>query len=104
MKQSVYIIFNVLCQLIICWLLVLLNAYYNDLIIPQRLARSHGVVGLKVLIAVVEGILLVLAVYLNNRTALTDAGDKQSRVSIANKTCIVQLIITVCFIVAVILN
>jgi hypothetical protein len=104
MKRPVYIIFNVICQLIICWLLVLLNAYYNDLIIPERLARSHGVVGLKILVALVEGVLLVLAVYLNNRTALRDSRDKKSQVSMANKTFKVQLIITICFIITVILN
>ncbi|MCS3732867.1 hypothetical protein [Mucilaginibacter dorajii] len=104
MKRLVYIIFNVICQFIICWLLVLLNAYYNDLVIPQRLARSAEGSGIKMLIAVIEGVSLVLAVYLNNRMTLSDDGDKKSRVSMANKTCKVQLIITVCFIVAVILN
>jgi hypothetical protein len=104
MKQPVYIIFDVFCQLSICWLLVLLNAYYNDLIIPERLARSSWAVGLKILIAVVEGILLVLAVYLNNRMVPTNTADKKRPVSMANKTCAVQLIITVCFIVAVILS
>ena len=104
MKRPVYTIFNVIYQIIICWALIILNAYYNDLIIPESLLHSSGKIGMKILIALVEGAILISIAYAINRAVLSDTDDGKSQKSIANKTGKVQLIITVCFIVAVILS
>jgi len=104
MKRPFYTIINIIYQVIICWLLVILNAFYNDLIIPERLAHSSARLGLKILIAVTEGVILIAAAYAGNRMSLNDKDDKATQKNIANRTGIVQLIITVCFMVVVILN
>lgn len=104
MKRPVYITFNVIYQVIMCWILIILNAYYNDLIIPESLLHSSGKVGMKILIALAEVGILIAIVYASNRGVLSDTDDSKSQKSVANKTGKVQLIITVCFIVAVILS
>jgi hypothetical protein len=104
MKRPLYIIFNIFYQIIICWLLVILNAFYNDLLIPERLLHSSGKVGMKILIVLVEGTILILIAYAINRAVLSDTDDSKNSKSVANQTGIVQLIIAVCFIIAVILN
>lgn len=85
-------------------MLVILNAYYNDLIIPESLVHSSERVWLKILIVLAEGVVLISMAYASNRVALSDTDDKVTQKSIANRTGKVQLIITVCFIIAVILN
>ncbi|HEX8020233.1 hypothetical protein [Mucilaginibacter sp.] len=104
MKRPVYTIFNVIYQIIICWLLVFLNAYYNDLIIPESLARSSGRIGMKILIALAESLLFILITYVINRAVLSDLEDKESQKSVANKTGKVQITITVFFIVSTTLS
>jgi hypothetical protein len=104
MKRPFYIIINVIYQVIICWVLVVLNAYYNDLIIPESLAHSSGKVRLKVLIALAEGAILISAAYVGNRVSLSDTADGVTPKSIANSTCKMQLIVTTCFMIAVILS
>ena len=104
MKRPVYTIFNVIYQIIICWVLVILNAFYNDLVIPESLLHSSEKVGVKILIALAEVAILILIVYAINRGVLSDTEDSKSQKSVANKTGRVQLVITVCFIVAVILS
>jgi amino acid transporter len=104
MKRPFYTIINVIYQLIICWLLVILNAFYNDLLIPESLAHSSARLGLKMLIAFTEGIVLIAAAYAGNRVSLSDKDDKVTQKKIANRTGIVQLIITVCFMIVVILS
>jgi len=84
--------------------MVILNAFYNDLIIPESLAHSSGGVRLKILIALIEGVILILATYAGNRVSLNDKDDKIISKSIAKRTGIVQLIFTECFIIAVILS
>ncbi len=101
MKRPVYTIFNVIYQIIICWVLIILNAYYNDLIIPESWLHSSGKIGMKILIALVEGVILLSIVYAINRAVLSDSDDSKTQRSVANKTSKVELIITVCFIVAV---
>jgi hypothetical protein len=104
MKRLTYTIVNVIYQIIICWLLVILNAFYNDLLIPESLAHSSARLGLKILIAVAEGVILIAAAYAGNRVSLSDKDDKVTQKNIANRTGLVQLIITVCFMLVVILN
>jgi hypothetical protein len=104
MKRPIYTIFNVIYQVIICWVLVILNAFYNDLIIPESLVHSSERVWLKIFIALTEGVILILAAYASNRVALSNTDDKVTEKSIANRTSKVQLIITVCFTIAVILS
>jgi amino acid transporter len=84
--------------------LVILNAYYNDLIIPESLAHSSGRTWLKVLIALAEGFILISAAYAGNRVSLSYTGDNVTAKSVANKTGIVQLIVTACFMIMVILS
>ena len=104
MKRPVYITFNVIYQVIVCWILIILNEYYNDLIIPESLLHSSGKVGMKILIALAEVGILISIIYASNLGVLSDTGDNKSQKSVASKTGKVQLIITVCFIVAVILS
>jgi hypothetical protein len=56
---------------------------------------------MKILIALVEGVILLSIVYAINRAVLSDSDDSKTQRSVANKTSKVELIITVCFIVAV---
>jgi hypothetical protein len=84
--------------------LVILNAFYNDLLIPENLVHSSGKVWLKILIAVTEGVILISAAYACNRASLNDNDDGVTRTITANRTGVAQLIITACFIVLVILN
>jgi hypothetical protein len=56
---------------------------------------------MKILIALVEGAMLILIVYAINRAVLVDTDDKKNQKSVANKAGKVQLIITVCFVIAV---
>jgi hypothetical protein len=104
MKRSLYTIINVIYQVIICWLLVIFNAFYNDLLIPESLAHSSARLGMKILIALTEGVILIAAAYAGNRVSLSDKDDKVTQKNITNRTGIVQLIITVCFMTAVILS
>ena len=101
MKRPIYTIANIIYQVIICWVLIILNAYYNELLIPESLLHSSGKIGMKILIAVAEGIILISIVYVINRAVLSDADDKQSQKTTANRTAIVQLAVTVIFIIAV---
>ena len=84
--------------------MIILNAYYNKLLIPERLVHSSAKVGLKILIALLEGAILVSIAYAVNRGVLSDTGDKVNGKAIANRSGKIQLIITVCFIIAVILS
>lgn len=59
---------------------------------------------MKILIALGEGAILILIVYVINRVVLNDSSDSKNEKSVEFKTGLVQLIITVCFIVAVILS
>ncbi|MCR8557986.1 hypothetical protein KXD93_10050 [Mucilaginibacter sp. BJC16-A38] len=104
MKRPLYTLFIVIYQLIICWVLIILNAYYNDLLIPAGLLHAPARVGMKILIALAEGAILILIAYAIDRASLSDAEDDDSRRRVASKTCKVQLIITACFILAVILR
>ena len=104
MRRPLYTIMNVIYQVIICWVLVILNAFYNDLLIPASLAHSPGRVWLKILIAVAEGVILVATAYAGNRFTLSDKDNKVNPKSDKNRTGIVQLIITVYFIILVILS
>jgi len=104
MKRPLYTITNVIYQVIIGWVLVILNAFYNDLIIPESLVHSSERIWLRILIALTEGVILILAAYASNRVALSDTADKVTKKSIVNRTGIVQLIITGCFIIAVTLS
>jgi hypothetical protein len=100
MRRPLYIIFNVIYQVIICWLLIILNAFYNELLIPERLVHSSAKVGLKILIALAEGAILLLMVYGINRGVLNDINGKGSEKSIANRTVIVQSIITAVLVIS----
>jgi len=104
MKRPLYTIINVIYEIVICWVLVILNAYYNDLIIPESLPHPSGRVWLKILIALTEGVILISAAYVGNRVSLNNTDDEVTPKSIANRTGKVQLIITACFIIAVILS
>lgn len=74
------------------------------MILPSSLLHSSGKVGMKILIALAEGVVLILIVYAINRAVLSDTDDSKSQKGVANKTGKLQLIITVCFIIAVILS
>jgi len=98
MKQLLYIIFNIICQVIVCWVLIILNAFYNELLIPERLVHSPAKVGLRILIALAEGAIMLLMVYGINQDVLSDKGNAKS---VANKTTIIQSAITAVFVIAV---
>jgi hypothetical protein len=104
MTRPIYTVINVVYQIIICWVLVILNAFYNDLIIPKSLTNSSGRIEFKILIGLTEGVILLSVIYASNRASLSDTDDKETQKSIAKRTGTAQLIITVCFIITVILN
>jgi hypothetical protein len=101
MRRPLYTIFNVIYQVIICWVFIILNAFYNELLIPERLVHSSAKVGLKILIALAEGAILLLLVYGINRGVLSDTDGKGSAKSVANRTAIIQAVITAVFVIAV---
>ncbi|MET3979603.1 hypothetical protein ABIB62_002189 [Mucilaginibacter sp. UYP25] len=104
MKKPVYIIINIICQVVICWMLVILNAFYNDLAIPISLAHSSGAVWLKIFIAIIQGLILVSIIYASNRLSLSNTDYKPTQKSIDNRTFKIQFIVTSCFIIGVILS
>ncbi|WP_208094561.1 hypothetical protein [Mucilaginibacter agri] len=104
MRHPFYTILNVIYQAIICWILIILNAYYNELIIPENLMHSPEKAWLKILIALTEGVTMLMIVYVSNRVALSDTADDLRSKRIVNRTGKIQLIITACFMIAVILN
>lgn len=100
MRRPLYIILNVIYQVIICWVLIILNAFYNELLIPERLVHSSAKIGLRILIALAEGAILLLMVYGINRGVLSDTDGKGSAKSIANRTAIIQAVITAVLIIS----
>lgn len=101
MKYPIYTIFNVIYQLIVCWLLVFWNTYYNDLLIPKSYSEK---IGLKIIVAIAEGVLLLLIVYIINRAVLSDTEDEYAQKRVAAKTIKIQLAATTLFVLAIILG
>lgn len=103
MKRPLYIIFNIIYQIIICWLLIILNAYYNEFLLEKLTGISDNLL-MKILISIFECIILLAIVNIINRAVLSDTADKANRAMIANRTSVVQLIISGCLIIGMVLN
>ena len=103
MKRPLYIIFNIIYQIIICWLLIILNAYYNEFLF-EKLTGLSGNILMKILISIFESVILLTIANIINRAVLSDTADTARRVKIANRTSVVQLIISGCLIIAMVLN
>ena len=102
MKRPIYTIFNIIYQIIICWVLMILNAYYNELIIPESIMHSSGKIAFKILVALLEGAILLSIVYAINRGVLSDTDARSKQKAVANKMAKMQLIVTACFIIVII--
>ena len=97
-----YIIYNVIYQIFSFWLLLLLGAYYNGVLIPPSLKSITEFI--LSIILIVEAALLILFIYAINQLILSDTEEKSIRISIANRTAKINIIASLCFLVLLILG
>src|SRR6185437_4733446 len=101
MNRLLYVTINIIYQVIICWVLFILNIY-NDLLFPGNFIHSPIRPGVKLLVMIVEGVVLILLILAINRAMLGGTKDKFGQTAIANKTVIISLIFMLCFAIVVI--
>jgi len=105
MKYAFYIVYNVLYQIFSFWLLLLVGTYYNEVIIsaclfwenPKESADFSRYEPIKALALIIEAAILILLIYGVNQSILSDTEVKARRVSIANRTAIVNIVVTLIF-------
>jgi hypothetical protein len=81
--------------------LVIANAYFNDLIVPDSLMWKSNNPVIKTVELLIEAALFILCIYAINRETLGDTADKNNRNAIINRTVKIHIIITMIFIIAV---
>jgi hypothetical protein len=112
MKYTFYIFYNVLYQLFLFWLLLLVGTYYNGVIIssilfwksPKESADLSQSELVKALFLLLEAAILLLLIYIANQLILSDSEIKARRISIANRTALVNTILTVIFLALMIFS
>jgi hypothetical protein len=82
------------------WCLIMANAYFNDLIIPDNLIWKNNNPVIKTLELMIKAALLILPIYAINQEALSDTEGKSNRNAIANGTVKIHIIVTLIFIIA----
>jgi hypothetical protein len=105
MKYTFYIIYNVLYQIFSFWLLLLLGTYYNEVLVSGCLFWKSkkeredlaAFVPVKIFTLIVEAIILVSIIYVINQLILSDTEEKSRRISIANRTAIIDLVASFIF-------
>lgn len=108
-KYTVYIIYNVIYQLVSFYFFVYANTYLNEALVPQSLmwknnkqrtdlAGVGGEAAIKTATLIVEAAALILLIYLVNKLVLSDRKEKDRRNIIANRTAKINMILSLCFI------
>jgi len=109
MKNTFYIVFNLIYQLGSFFLFLYANTYLNEALVPKRLMWKDnkprtdsvglgGVVTIKTLALIVEAAVLILLIYFVNKLILSDTEEKDRRNVIANWTAKINIILSLCFI------
>lgn len=105
MKLASYIIYNFLYQIFSFWLLLLVGTYYNESLISACLfwkadkesAYFAQYEPIKAFALITEAAILITLIYIVNRSILSDTEIKSRRVSIANRTAIINVIVSLFF-------
>jgi hypothetical protein len=105
MKYAFYVIYNVIYQIFSFWLLLLVGTYYNEVVIsaclfwesPKESADLSRSEPIKALALIIEAAILLLMIYGVNQSILSDTEIKARRVSIANRTAIINIVVTLIF-------
>jgi len=108
-KNTFYIIFNLIYQLGSFFFFLYTNTYLNEALVPKRLmwkdnkARTDsvglgGVVTIKTVALFVEAAVLIILIYFVNKLILSDTEGVDRRNAIANRTAKINIILSLCFI------
>ncbi|MFC0514010.1 hypothetical protein ACFFGT_07370 [Mucilaginibacter angelicae] len=112
-KRPVYLIFNIIYQLITCYCLLFANAFLNDFFVPQRLIHTRNGTALvkasssvyaiiRTLALLGEAAIIILLIYVVNQLILSDTEDKATRLLVAGKTAKVNIGVTLCLLLVLI--
>lgn len=82
------------------WFLIMANAYFNDLIIPDNLLWKGNNPVIKTLELLFEAAVFMLPLYAINQEVLSGIEDRNNRNAIANRTVKIHVIVTLILIIA----
>jgi len=105
MKYAFYIAYNLLYQIFSFWLLLLIGTYYNEVIIsaclfwesPNKSAELAHYEAIKGFALIIEAAILIMLIYIANWSILSDTETKTHSISIANRTAIINIVVTLIF-------
>lgn len=106
MKYAAYIIYNLLYQIFLFWLLLLVGTYYNEVLIsdclfwksqPER-TNLAGFAPTKIFTLLIEAAILIFIIYIFNQLILSDTEEKRDRIRIVNRTAKINLVASLIFI------
>lgn len=94
LRYFLYILYNAVALVIICFVLFYMNTFVNDILIPAFLKKNFGTeMIVRFLIAILEGVLLILLVHqLNKQYFLPDKS-----LNIVTWTLTSEIVITIIF-------
>ena len=115
MKRVIYITYNVVYQLFCFGLLLFLGIYYNSRLIPDDLIWKNNkprtdltglteAAAIQGVLLIVEAAVLILIIYVINKLIIADTESKQRSNDIANRTAKINIIVTLCFIILVLVG
>jgi hypothetical protein len=105
----VYIVYNLVYQLLSFFFFLYANTYLNDALVPQNLmwkdnkprtdaAGLGGAATIKTLALIIEAALLLLLIYILNQLFLKHIARKDKAKSVASRTAMINGILSFCFI------
>jgi hypothetical protein len=105
-KNTFYIVYNVIYQIVSFWFLLYLENYFNSQFIPDSLMWKNnkprtdlaGAASIQTLLLITEASVLLIIIYFVNKLILSDTEKKVRRNAIANKTAKIEIISSLCFI------
>jgi hypothetical protein len=108
-KNTFYIIYNLIYQIGCFFFFLYANTYVNEALVPKKLmwndnkARTDsaglgGVAIIKTVALLVEAVVLILLIYFINKLILSDTEGLDRRNAIANRTAKINIILSLCFI------
>jgi uncharacterized protein YqhQ len=108
-KYIIYIVYNLIYQLVSFWLLLYIGIYFNVRFIPESLmwknnkprtdlAGLTGVAAIDVLLFLLEATVLILLIYFVNKLFLRGSKGADHRDIIAKRTAKINAILLLCFI------
>lgn len=114
MKRTIYIIYNVVCQIVCLWLILYLGVYINGKFIPNSLMWKGNkpridLTGL-ISVAAIQGILLLIEacvfitlIYVLNKAVLRARKDG-SEILTVSRTAKINVVVSFIFIVLLIIS